>query len=110
MAADALDNHIQGHQVVPALQHNDIGVLAAAQMSDKGVAYRIPQSEFLVALVEELFQKPVNQVSYEEINSIVYLETWNPEGTDAMQVSVMLADGTEEGYKMHLSLFSLILL
>ncbi len=68
------------------------------QMSDKGVAYRIPQSEFLVALVEELFQKPVNQVSYEEINSIVYLETWNPEGTDAMQVSVMLADGTEEGY------------
>lgn len=68
------------------------------QMSDKGVAYRIPQSEFLVALVEELFQKPVGQVSYEEINSIVYLETWNPEGTDAMQVSVMLADGTEEGY------------
>lgn len=63
-------------------------------------AYQLPRSVFLAALVEELFQKPVNQVSYEEISSIVYLEAWYPEDSDVMQVNVMLADGTEQGYLM----------
>jgi len=61
-------------------------------------AYNIPKSEFLVALVEGLFGKPVIQVTYEELCSIDYLDIYESEDVDGRMVDVGFADGTSVSY------------
>lgn len=62
--------------------------------------YRAPQSEFLTVLLEELFGKPVGRISYEELCSIVYLDIYYLEDTDALAVDVIFEDGTDGTYLM----------
>ncbi|MCM1025439.1 MAG: hypothetical protein NC432_03335 [Roseburia sp.] len=60
--------------------------------------FRLPQSGFLISLTEEIFQKPVSQISAAELNSIIYLDLYNQDDTDVVGTTVMLADGTELSY------------
>lgn len=71
---------------------------SGADMSDRVQVYSLPKSEFLSDLVETLFGKPVNQVSYEELSSIIYLDVYYLEDTDVMAVDVILSDETSESY------------
>ncbi len=53
MGTDALDDHIQGHQVVAPLQHDDIGVLAAGL--DILLVHRLDGGK---VLADDAFQRP----------------------------------------------------
>lgn len=70
----------------------------SAKPTDIPLAVRRPGSGFLITLTEEIFQKPADQLSAEELNSIIYLDIYNQDDTDVVGISVMLADGTELNY------------
>lgn len=55
-------------------------------------SYTLPESEFLIKLLEDVFGKPVDQISYEELCSIVYLDIYEWNDTDVTAVWVELAD------------------
>ncbi|MCM1188034.1 MAG: hypothetical protein NC541_01905 [bacterium] len=61
-------------------------------------SFTLPKSALLTMLTEEVFRKPVNQITGEELNSIYYLEIYEYDDTDITGISVMLADGTELYY------------
>lgn len=61
-------------------------------------AAKKPQSGFLVSLTEEIFQKPADQLTGEELGSILYLDIYEQDDTDVVGASVMLADGSELNY------------
>lgn len=73
---------------------------SGASISDKAQIYSLPKSEFLIDLVEVLFDKPVNQVSYEELYSIIYLDIYELNDTDVMAVDVYFSDGTGASWLM----------
>lgn len=52
-----------------------------------------PQSDLLIELVETIFEKEIDDVSSEEIDSIIYLDFHEIEGTDALAVDYELAGG-----------------
>ncbi len=59
----------------------------------KQTDYR-PESEMLIELVELIFDKDVDQVTEDELNSIVYLDFYEPGEGDIIAVDYELADGT----------------
>lgn len=62
-------------------------------VTGEAVSYR-PQSDMLIELVEIIFEKDMEAISSEEINSIVYLDFYELGGTDVLAVDYELADGT----------------
>lgn len=69
-------------------------------ISDRVQIYSLPKSEFLIDLVEVLFDKPVNEVTYEELCSIIYLDIYELNDTDVMAVDVYFSDGTGASWLM----------
>lgn len=62
------------------------------------ISVKRPQSAFLAALTEEIFQKPLGQLTAEELSSIIYLDIHNVDETDVVETRVMLEDNTELYY------------
>lgn len=56
--------------------------------------YTLPESDFLIDLVEVLFDKSVSEVTYEELYSIIYLDIYYLNDTDIMAADVYLSDGS----------------
>lgn len=73
---------------------------SGASFSDRVQIYSLPKSEFLIDLVEVLFDKPVNQVTYEELCSIIYLDIYELNDTDVTAVDVYFWDGTGASWLM----------
>lgn len=61
-------------------------------------SYSLPESEFLVKLVEDIFGKPVDRISYEELCSIIYLDIYKWNDTDVTAVWVELSDNTSQWF------------
>lgn len=72
----------------------------SSEADEQKPSYRCPESDFLIALLERVFQKPIDEVSYEEICSIVCLQFYYPDEKDhSIQVlDVGLADGDWKSY------------
>jgi len=82
-----------------AARSESIEIPANRTAGGKVEVYDVPQSEFLITLVQELFAKPVDQVSYEELCSIIYLDVYeSEEDVDGLAVDVILSDETQESY------------
>lgn len=60
--------------------------------------YRTPQSEFLTTLLEEQFGRPADQISYEELSGIIYLDVYYLDGTDVLAVDIGFADGSMDSW------------
>lgn len=73
---------------------------SVGEAGGKVQTYRAPKSEFLTVLLEELFGKPVSQISYEELCSIIYLDIYYLDDTDVTAVDVAFEDETSESYLM----------
>lgn len=99
-AADAMEDRRQetsSRQWDPKMQDGAEGEKEPSN-DDQKENYRLPESALLIMLAEELFQKPVNQISAEELYSIVYLYLYEYDDTDVTGINVMLEDGREEYY------------
>lgn len=68
--------------------------------SPRGENFFRPESDFLVALTEMIFGKPVDEITYEELYSIIYLDVYYWEDADVMEADVVLSDETRLGYVM----------
>lgn len=60
--------------------------------------YFVPESEFLIGLVEDVFGKPVDQISYEELCSIIYLDIYEWNDSDVTAVWIELSDETSNWF------------
>lgn len=69
-------------------------------VSGEKQSFVLPESEFLTELVEALFGKPVSQVTYEELYSIMYLDIYYLNDTDVLAADVYLSDGSGGSWLM----------
>lgn len=74
------------------------GEQSSSASGGKVQTYRVPESEFLIMLLEELFGRPVGQISYEEMCSIIYLDVYELDETDVLAVDVAFADESSASY------------
>ena len=63
-----------------------------------GQAASSPMEGMLAELVEAIFDKSIDRITREEIESIVYLELYELRGSDTIAVSYMLEDGDSATY------------
>lgn len=62
--------------------------------------HRRPESDFLISLLERVYAKPIEEVSYEEICDVAYLDFYYLDGTDqgVQALDVGLSDGSWKSY------------
>lgn len=72
----------------------------SSEEEEKQPSYRRPESDFLISLLERVFDKPIDEVSYEEICSIVCLDFYYLDGTSqsVQALDVWLSDGNWKSY------------
>lgn len=63
-------------------------------------SYRRPESDFLIKLLERVYAKPIDEVSYEELCGIVCLDFHYLDGAnkDTIALDVWLSDGSWQSY------------
>lgn len=72
----------------------------SSEADEEKPSYRRPESDFLISLLERVFHKSIDEVSYEEICSIVCLQFYYIDETDhgIQALDVGLADGDWKSY------------
>lgn len=72
----------------------------SSEADEQKPSYRRPESDFLITLLERVFRKPIDEVSYEEICSIVCLQFYYLDEKDhsIQALDVGLSDGDWKSY------------
>lgn len=72
----------------------------SSEAEEEKPSYRRPESDFLISLLERVYAKPIDEVSYEEICGIVCLDFYYLDGAnkDAIALDVGLSDGSWKSY------------
>lgn len=72
----------------------------SSEADEEKPSHRRPESDFLIALLERVYAKPIDEVSYEEICGIVCLDFYYLDGAnkDTIALDVGLSDGSWKSY------------
>lgn len=72
----------------------------SSEADEEKPSHRRPESDFLIALLERVYAKPIDEVSYEEICGIVCLDFYYLDGAnkDTIALDVGLSDGSWRSY------------
>lgn len=72
----------------------------SSEADEEKPSYRLPESDFLITLLERVYEKPIDEVSYEEICGIVCLDFYYLDGTNkgVQALDVGLSDGNWKRY------------
>lgn len=100
---DALDNFI--HAATDGKEDSTSGEDRAEpddnrEMEEERPSHRRPESDFLIALLENVYAKPIDKVSYEEVCGIVCLDFYylDEANKDTIALDVGLSDGSWKNY------------
>lgn len=76
------------------------GETGSSEAEEQEPAHRRPESDFLISLLERVYAKPIEEVSYEEICGIACLDFYYLDGTDqgVQALDVWLSDGSWKSY------------
>lgn len=100
---DTLDNFI--HTFTDRKANDSSGEETAdsddsRETEEEKPSYRRPESDFLIKLLERVYAKPIDEVSYEELCGIVCLDFHYLDGAnkDTIALDVWLSDGSWQSY------------